>query len=74
MILFRDLVIAFIFIFLSFGFGLVSLFNGISTFVGYFNVKTIHIEEEELYNLNHSWGDKWVYTFPKVLYFCAAVS
>ena len=35
-------------------FGLVSLFNGISTFVGYL-----------MPNLNHSWEDKGVHTFPQ---------
>ena len=27
--------------------GLVSLFNGISMFVGYFNAKAVHLEEQQ---------------------------
>ena len=37
---------------------LASLFNGISTFVGYLMPKT-------WYYLTHSWEDKGIYTFPK---------
>ena len=40
-----------------FWFGLVSLFNGIPTFVRLFNAKAILPE--------HSWEDKGVHTFPK---------
>ena len=46
-------------------FGLVSLFNGISTFLGYFNAKAILLEEQQWYYLTHSWEDKGVYIFPK---------
>ena len=46
-------------------FGLVSLLNGISTFVGYFNAKAILLEEQLWYYLTHSWEDKGVHTFPK---------
>ena len=46
-------------------FGLVSLFNGISTFVGYFNAEAILLEEQSWYYLTHSWEDKGVHTFPK---------
>ena len=45
--------------------GLVSLFNGISTFVGFFNAKAILLEEQLCYHLTHSWEDKGVHTFPK---------
>ena len=41
--------------------GLVSLFNGISTF------KAILVEEQQLYHLIHSWRDKGFHTFPKSL-------
>ena len=44
-------------------FGLVSLFNGISTLFSLFNAKAILIEEQ--YYLTHSWEDKGVHTFPK---------
>ena len=40
--------------------GLISLFNGISTFVGY-----LMPEEQQWYYLTHSWEDKGVHTFPK---------
>ena len=45
--------------------GLVSLFNGISTFVGLFNAKAILLEEQLWCYLTHSWEDKGVHTFPK---------
>ena len=45
--------------------GLVSLFNGISTFVGYFNAKAILQEEQLWYYLTYSLEDKGVHTFPK---------
>ena len=35
-------------------FGLVSLFYGISSFVGYVNAKVILVEEQLWYNLTHS--------------------
>ena len=38
-------------------FRLVSLFNGISTFVGYFNAKAILLEEQWWCYLTHSWED-----------------
>ena len=41
---------------------LVSLFNGISTFVGYLMPK---IFSKKWYYLTHSWEDKRVHTFPK---------
>ena len=44
-------------------FGLVSLFNGISTLFRLFNAKAILLEEQ--YYLTHSWEDKGVHTFPK---------
>ena len=44
-------------------FGLVSLFNGISTLCRSFNAKVILKEEQ--YYLTHSWEDKGVHTFPK---------
>ena len=47
------------------GFGLVSLFNGISTLFRLFNAKAIHLEEQQWYNLTHNWEDKGVHTFPK---------
>ena len=43
------------------------LFNGISTFVGYLNAKAILIEEQQWYYLTHSWEDKGIHTFPKVI-------
>ena len=43
----------------------VSLFNGISTFVGYSNAKSILLEEEKCCYLTHRWQDKGVHTFPK---------
>ena len=46
-------------------FGLVSLFNGISTLFRLFNAKAILLEEQEWYYLTHSWEDKGVHTFPK---------
>ena len=45
-------------------FCLVSLLNDISTFVGYFNVKAILLEEQWSY-LTHRWEDKGVYIFPQ---------
>ena len=45
-------------------FGLVSLFNGISTLFRLFNAKAILLEEKLRYYLNHSWEDKGVHTFP----------
>ena len=47
-------------------FDLVSLFNGISTFVGY--LKPLLLEELWCYYLTHSWKDKGVHTFPKGIY------
>ena len=44
-------------------FGLVSLFNGISTLFRLFNAKAILLEEQ--YYLTHSWEEKGVHTFPK---------
>ena len=44
---------------------LVSLFNGISTFVRLFKAKAILLEEQQWYYLIHSWEDKGVHTFPK---------
>ena len=46
-------------------FGLVSLFNGISTLFRLFNAKAILLEEHYWYYLTHSWEDKGVHTFPK---------
>ena len=46
-------------------FVLVSLFNGISTFVRLINAKAILREEQQWYYLTHSWEDKGVHTFPK---------
>ena len=46
-------------------FGLVSLFNGISTLFRLFNAKAILLEEQKWYYLTHSWEDKGVRTFPK---------
>ena len=46
-------------------FGLVSLFNGISTLFRLFNAKAILLEEQWWYYLTHSWKDKGVHTFPK---------
>ena len=46
-------------------FGLVSLFNGISTLFWLFNAKAILLEEQYWYYLTHSWEDKGVHTFPK---------
>ena len=46
-------------------FGLVSLFNGISTLFRLFNAKSILLEEQSWYYLTHSWEDKGVHTFPK---------
>ena len=48
-------------------FGLVSLFNSISTFVGYLMPKFILVEEQAWYNLTHSrgWVGKEVHTFSK---------
>ena len=46
-------------------FGLVSLFNGISTLFRLFNAEAILLEEQEWYYLTHSWEDKGVHTFPK---------
>ena len=48
-------------------FYLISLFNGISTFVGYFNTKAILVEEQQWYYLTCSWENKRVIPFPKVL-------
>ena len=42
-----------------FWFGLVSLFNGISTLFKLFNAKAILLEEQ--YYLNHIWEDKGVH-------------
>ena len=46
-------------------FGLVSLFNGISTLFRLFDAKAILLEEQYWYYLTHSWEDKGVHTFPK---------
>ena len=46
-------------------FGLVTLFNGISTLFRLFNAKAILLEEQLWYYLTHSWEDKGVHTFPK---------
>ena len=46
-------------------FGLVSLFNGISTLFRLFNAKPYLLEEQYWYYLTHSWEDKGVHTFPK---------
>ena len=46
-------------------FGLVSLFNGISTLFRLFYAKAILLEEQWWYYLTHSWEDKGVHTFPK---------
>ena len=46
-------------------FGLISLFNGISTFVGYLMPVTFLIEEESWYSVTHSWVNKSVNIFPK---------
>ena len=46
-------------------FGLVSLFNGISTLFRLFNAKAILLEEQLWYYLTDSWEDKGVHTFPK---------
>ena len=45
-------------------FGLVSFFNGISTFVVYFKAKAI-LPEQLWWYLTHSLEDKEVHTFPK---------
>ena len=45
--------------------GLVSLFNGISTFFRLFNAKAILLEEQYWYYLTYSWEDKGVHSFPK---------
>ena len=56
---------------LSSWFDLVSLFNGISTFMGHlepkpssFNIKVILVEEQQWYYLTHCWGDKRFYDIP----------
>ena len=46
-------------------FGLVPLFNGISTLFRLFNAKAILLEEQQWYYSTHSWEDKRVHTFPK---------
>ena len=46
-------------------FGLVSLFNGISSLFRLFNAKAILLEEQSWYYLTHSWEDKGVHSFPK---------
>ena len=45
--------------------GLVSLFNGISTFVGYLMPKPFSKKNSSGTILTHSWEDKGVHTFPK---------
>ena len=45
--------------------GFVSLFNGISTLCRLFTAKAILLEEQSWYDLNHSWEDKGLHTFPK---------
>ena len=47
------------------GLGLVSLFNGISTFIGYLMPKPFFFEGQYWYYLANSWGDEVVPTFPK---------
>ena len=47
-------------------FGLVSLFNGISTLFRLFNAKAILLEEQWYYS-THSWEGEGVHTFPKVI-------
>ena len=42
---------------LSIWFGLVSLFNGISTLFRLFNAQVILLEEQYWYHLTHSWED-----------------
>ena len=46
-------------------FGLISLFNGISTLCRLFNAIAILLEEQVWYYLTHSWEDRGVHTFPK---------
>ena len=46
-------------------FGLVSLFNGISTYVGYLMPKLFSQKNRNGTIKNHSWEDKGVHTFPK---------
>ena len=48
--------------------GLLSLFNGISTFVRLFNAKAIILEEQQWCYLTHSWEDKGIHTFSKGIY------
>ena len=48
-----------------FGFGLVSLFNGISPFFRLFDAQAILLEEQLWHYLTHSWEDKGVHTFAK---------
>ena len=47
--------------------GLVSLFNGISTFMGYLQLFyfTISEEKQQWYFLTHSWKDKGFHNIPK---------
>ena len=50
-------------LFIHFWFGLVSLFNGISTLCRLFNAKAILLEEQ--YYLTRNLENKGVHTFPK---------
>ena len=55
----------YIYIYIYILFGLVSLFNGISTLFRLFNANAILLEEQQRYYLTHIWEDKGVHTFPK---------
>ena len=46
-------------------FGLVSLFNDTSNFIGYLMPKPFLVEEQLWYYLTNSWGNKCVHTFSK---------
>ena len=46
-------------------FGLISLSDGISTFVGYLMLKPPLLKNSSDYYLTDSWKDKKIYTFPK---------
>ena len=43
---------------------MVFLFNGISTLFRLFNAKAILLEEQQWYQLTHSWEDKGAHNFP----------
>ena len=47
--------------------GLISLFNGLSTIVGYLIPKPSFVEEHSWHYLTHSWRGKIIYIFPKVI-------